>query len=70
MSDGIHIGTNATLTVAEAAYADDTVVFGTTDADGDDRAHPHSPVGYNLLRYLKLRGSDTERSEHHLWKSC
>jgi hypothetical protein len=35
MTDDILVGTNATFTVAEAAKADDGVILGEADADGD-----------------------------------
>lgn len=35
MSDGIRVGTNASLTVAEAARSDDGLILGAADADSD-----------------------------------
>lgn len=39
MTDDIRVGTNASLTVAEAARADDGLILGEADPDGDRDAH-------------------------------
>lgn len=45
MTDDIRIGGLDGLTVGEAACPDDAVVFGTADADEDDREN-HSLAAY------------------------
>ena len=42
MSDGIRVGTNANLTVAEAARDDDGLILGVADANGDTDSEDES----------------------------
>lgn len=51
MSDGIRVGTNASLTVAEAARADDGLILG-ADPDGD-REGEHERANRSLAAFAR-----------------